>query len=144
MDWRERPYHRIKSYGDSKLANVLFAQGLQSRLVRAGSDALSLLAHPGLTGTERQQSIGVGGLLARWLAAPVACGVAPQLRAATDPDARAGDFYGPRWGVRGPACKVELKPMALNRQLVEALWQYTEQLTSTRPPDLGQEPLPSS
>lgn len=64
LDWRRRPYSRGKSYGDSKLANLLFMRALQTRFDDAGAEVLSLAAHPGLTGTERQQSIGVGGLLA--------------------------------------------------------------------------------
>ena len=65
LDWRKRPYHPVRSYSDSKLANLLFTRELQRRLDIAGATALSLAAHPGLTRTERQQSSGMGGMLSR-------------------------------------------------------------------------------
>ncbi|MES0885174.1 oxidoreductase [Roseibium sp. SCP14] len=132
MDWNERHYSRTKAYGDSKLANLLFTYALQTRFDLAGANALSLAAHPGLAATERQQSIGIGGRLSKWLAASVETGAAPQLRAATDPAAGKGDFYGPRFGIRGPASKIKVKRKALDNALAEELWAYTENLTGCR------------
>ena len=109
LDWRKRPYSRTQSYGDSKLANLLFMRELQRRFDVAGATALSLAAHPGLTGTERQQTIGIGGTLARVLASPVDVGVRPQLRAAIP--------------IRGRAC---------SDALAEQLWRVTEEITGFR------------
>lgn len=99
LDWRRRPHRRVQAYADGKLANLLFMRALQGRFEAAGAEAQSLAAHPGLTGTKRQQSIAAGGLLARFAASPVETGVAPQLRAATDPAAGKRDYYGPRFGI---------------------------------------------
>lgn len=132
MDWREREYAPVKAYGASKLANLLFMYALQSRFDAAGADALSVSAHPGLAATERQQSkSGLLGLLMKWMASSIETGVAPQLRAATDPNVSKRDFYGPRFGVRGPAWNLPVKP-ELDKELAEKLWRYTEELTGIR------------
>lgn len=140
VDWRKRPYSRTKSYGDSKLANLLFMRELQKRFDAIGATALSLAAHPGLTGTERQQTIGIGGTLARVLASPVEVGVRPQLRAATDPAADKLDFYGPRFGLRGPASRIPVRGLAGSDALAKRLWSVTEGITGFRYPDLPNRP----
>ena len=109
-------------------------RALQTCFDAAGADALSLAAHPGLTGTERQQSIGVGGVLARMIASPVARGVRPQLRAATDPAAGKRDVYGPRFGLRGPAGQVRVSGKAMDDDLAERLWLVSEAVTGVRYP----------
>ncbi len=129
LDWRRRPYSRGRSYGDSKLANLLFMRALQTRFDSAGADALSLAAHPGLTGTERQQSVGIGGAFARLAASSVGHGVRPQLRAATDPCATRRAVYGPLFGLRGPACRIRVSGKAVDDDLAERLWRVTEEIT---------------
>ena len=49
-------YEPWRAYGRSKLANYHFAIGLQERFDAAGVPAQSLLAHPGLTDTDLQQT----------------------------------------------------------------------------------------
>ncbi|MBV1933975.1 MAG: SDR family NAD(P)-dependent oxidoreductase [Parvibaculaceae bacterium] len=130
MGWHKRSYSRLRAYGDSKLANLLFTRALQNQFDRVGAQALSLSAHPGLTGTERQQTIGIGGKLAKFVASSVDKGVVPQLRAATDPSSEKCDFYAPKFGIRGPACKIKAKGDALDDALAIKLWRYTERVTS--------------
>ena len=127
LTWARRPYSRTKAYGDSKLANLMFTAHLQTLLHERSSNALSVASHPGLTGTERQQSIGVGGALARWAAASVDCGVLHQLRAATDPDVGPCEFYGPRFGIRGAPTKLAFPD--IDRDVARRLWAHTEQVT---------------
>ncbi len=134
LDWRRRPYHRVRAYAASKLANLLFMRALQGRFDDAGAEALSLAAHPGLTGTERQQSIGAGGLLSRLAASSVETGVAPQLRAATDPVAGKRDYYGPRFGIRGSPRRIAVDDKAMDDALAERLWEVTEEITGVRYP----------
>lgn len=129
LKWERRPYNRVKSYGDSKLANLHFTVGLQKRFEAAGSKAKSVAAHPGLTGTERQQSIGVGGALSRWAASPVEKGVRPQLMAATWDGAKGGEFFGPRWGIWGAP---SWKRLALDEGIGERLWEVTAEITGAR------------
>ncbi|MDR6237180.1 oxidoreductase [Aureibacter tunicatorum] len=132
LNWNNRPYDRTKSYGDSKLANLLFARILQQRFEMDKSSAISLAAHPGLSATERQQTIGVGGWLTRILAQPVWMGALPALRAATDPEAKPLEYYGPRWGIRGYPVLEKMSPKAHDQQLAEKLWKVSEEVTGVK------------
>ncbi len=129
INWHQRPYSRVKAYGDSKLANLLFMRVLQTKFDRAGATSLSVAAHPGLTATERQQTIGIGGRLSKCLATPVSKGVAPQLFAATERSVDKCDFYGPRFGIWGSPKKQNLKGLALDQALALKLWQFSEEVT---------------
>ncbi len=129
-----RPYSRVKAYGDSKLANLLFAHQLQKYFQSQNANCISVSAHPGLTGTERQQSIGIGGNLARWLASPVEKGVRPQLLAATSPQVEAGGFYGPRFVAWGAPALLKLEPEIITDELAKELWDYSEQVTAVKFP----------
>ncbi len=132
FSWNKRKYDRFKAYGDSKLANLLFMFQLQKQFEQAGSSALSVSAHPGLTGTERQQSIGIGGVLARWIASPVSKGCLPQLLAATEPRVKANDFYGPKYRLLGRPKQQKLKSKLLNEEVAKRLWKYSEEVTGVR------------
>lgn len=129
IHWQTRSYNRIKAYGDSKLANLLFSQQLQRYFSKYNIDALSLSAHPGLTGTERQQSIGVGGVISKYLASSVDTGVLPQLRACCDDECRGGDYLGPRFGIRGAPVKANPDPKVSSIELAEKLWALSSDLT---------------
>lgn len=132
-------YGPWRAYGQSKLANYHFGLGLQRGLARAGVAAASLVAHPGLSRTGLQTSSvqATGGeagsrffaaLAARTGMSPAA-GALPQLRAATDPRARGGQFYGPRWVNTGPPVrKPVLRRLGMARAVRE-LWVVSERET---------------
>jgi len=130
LNWDDREYNTFKCYGDSKLANLLFVKQLNLLLRTKGASVIAVSAHPGLTGTERQQSIGIGGKVAKWIASPVEKGVLPQLLAATDPQARSNDFYGPKYGLVGKPVKVKLNH--LNKQDSLKLWELSEKNTGVK------------
>jgi NAD(P)-dependent dehydrogenase (short-subunit alcohol dehydrogenase family) len=133
---RYRPW---RAYGQAKLANFHFGIGLERRLRAAGVRAASLIAHPGLAHTELQ-AVSVretgGGFSQRFfhrLAVATgmssADGARSQLRAATDPGARGGEFYGPLWVNSGPPVR---KPILRRIGLEEAiarLWEVSERET---------------
>ena len=131
-------YEPWKAYGQSKLANYHFAIGLQREFERAGVRAQSLMAHPGLSNTdlqartEREGGTGANGPFWRWLAARVgmtpADGALPQLRAATDPSARGGELYGPRFINTGPPVRVPLMRPGADGAIA-ILWQVSERET---------------
>ena len=134
----EGKYSEWGAYGQSKLANFHFAIGLQRRFEQAGVAALSLVAHPGLTDTDLQaRSVAEtdGGLTQRfflWLAGTTgmtpAAGALPQLRAATDPNARGGEFYAPRFVNNGaPVRRPILRPGLTSA--IETLWEVAERET---------------
>jgi len=129
FSWNTRKYDRFKAYGDSKLANLLFMTQLQKQFEQAGTSAISVSAHPGLTGTDRQQSIGIGGVFTRWLASPVSKGCLPQLLAATEPSVQANDFYGPKYRLIGVPKQQKLNSKIFNADVAKRLWEYSEELT---------------
>jgi protochlorophyllide reductase len=141
----ERRYDRWRAYGQSKLANVMFALELQRRLEAMGSPALSLAAHPGVARTNLQPaSIAAKGsrleALAYRLMDPLfqsaAQGALPQLHAATAPGAAPGGHYGPDgWGgMRGWPTPVRVAPAALDAERRRRLWEVSESLVASRVP----------
>ena len=134
----EGKYGPWKAYGQSKLANFHFGIGLQHRLEAAGSSAVSLIAHPGLSNTDLQ-TVSVeetdGGFsqkffhgLAGSTGMSPADGALPQLRAATDPGAKGGEFYGPLFVNNGVPVR---KPImrAGNGKAIARLWEVSERET---------------
>ncbi len=129
------------AYGRAKLANFHFALGLQREFEKNGVKAKSLVAHPGLSHTNLQVHTveeGGGGRSApfwAWMAKNTGMaadrGALSQLRAATDPDAEGGEFYGPRWGNNGAAVR---KPI-LRRDIdkgIKNLWLVSERETGVK------------
>ncbi|WCE28373.1 SDR family NAD(P)-dependent oxidoreductase [Vibrio sp. SCSIO 43137] len=132
IDWTKRPYHRVKSYGDSKLANLLFSRSLNKLFLHHKIDAIALSAHPGLTASERQQSEGIGGPLSKLLASPLSCGVQPLLRSCCDPVLTGGELIGPKFGIRGkPVCQ-KITSASYNDEMADALWAYSVKKTGVR------------
>ena len=134
-----RNYGAWASYARSKMANLHFGLGLQQEFERAGVAAQSLLAHPGLSNTDLQARTvreGGGGRLGPFFEALTARsgmtpfeGARPQLRAATDPRAKGGEMYAPRYGSNGPAVR---RPILRRRGLqeqIDVLWQVSERET---------------
>ncbi|TDT15537.1 NADP-dependent 3-hydroxy acid dehydrogenase YdfG [Ilumatobacter fluminis] len=134
----EGEYSPWGAYGRAKLANLHFAIGLQREFERAGFAAQSLAAHPGLSNTDLQTHTvaeGGGGWMAsasEWLASKTGMsaddGARSQLRAATDPNAKGGEFYGPRWVNNGaPIRKPIIRPGI--DSAIEKLWLVSERET---------------
>jgi NAD(P)-dependent dehydrogenase (short-subunit alcohol dehydrogenase family) len=135
----EGTYGAWTAYCRSKLANYHFALGLHQHFARSGVRAQSLVAHPGLSHTELQvHAVGGGGagIMGRfwaWTAARVgmepARGVLPQVRAATDPAARGGELYGPRYLTHGiPVRRPIARRWDLSRA-IEELWEVSTRMT---------------
>jgi NAD(P)-dependent dehydrogenase (short-subunit alcohol dehydrogenase family) len=110
----ERTYRPFRAYAFSKHAVHGFAFELDRRLRAAGSPKKSLLAHPGYAVnelSEKRPSVitnsrgwqRLGGLLSAPFAQGKDHGAWPVVRAAVDPDAESGEFYGPAamLGMRG-------------------------------------------
>lgn len=129
LAWKKRPYNRMKCYGDSKLANLLFMNSLNRLFREKGVSAMSVAAHPGLTGTDRQQTEGIGGVLSKWIASPVEKGCRPQLMASCSEEVKAGDFYGPQFGILGPPKALALTAAATDEQVADRLWETSEKAT---------------
>ena len=138
----ERRYGAWRAYGTSKLANLHFAIELQRRFAAAGTSAVSLAAHPGLSNTDLQaRSVRVtqGGPSQRfwYFAARTAgmsprAGAAPILRAATDPAARGGELYAPAWVSFGAPVRRPVVDHPRRRAAARGLWEVSERLTGER------------
>ena len=137
-NWEQR-YERYGAYGQSKLANVMFALELDARLRQRQSTIRSLAAHPGLARTQLQPTaIASGGnrveALAYRLMDPLfqsaAMGALPQLHAATAPSAQGGEHYGPNQlgGLRGHPCICRVALAANKPAERQRLWSLSEQL----------------
>ncbi len=129
-------YKRYAGYGQSKLANLMFTYELARRLAAKGAPTEALAAHPGAAATELLRNF--PGLIrkpidfawARYAQSP-AMGALPLLRAATDPNARSGQYYGPggRAEQRGYPKVIDSSAMSHDESLQRRLWSVSEELT---------------
>lgn len=132
-----RRYGSWRAYFQSKLANLLFTFELQRRLARSGRTTLALAAHPGGTRTDLgAEGSGITNRVAL-AASPlwgqhVRVGSLPFLRAATDPDVHGGEYFGPRWHVRGLPREETPSRRARDPESARRLWTISEDLTSVR------------
>jgi NAD(P)-dependent dehydrogenase (short-subunit alcohol dehydrogenase family) len=136
LDGRYGPW---RAYGQAKLANFHFGLGLDRLFREAGAPAASLVAHPGLSNTELQ-AVSVeetgGGLsqrfflmLARTVGMSPGEGALSQLRAATDPGAKGGEFYGPLFVNNGPPVRKPVLRRLGMKRAIEKLWLVSERET---------------
>ncbi|TWD84555.1 protochlorophyllide reductase [Kribbella amoyensis] len=143
--FERRRFRMAYGYAQSKLAGLMFALELQQRLHAEGSPVISLAAHPGFTGTElaaagaRNQGLGAVArplnALTKALSQSVPEGTLPVLYAATAPEVRGGEYYGPQkfgefFGGVGPA---RIDPRAQDGALRIRLWDRTAELTGVVP-----------
>jgi NAD(P)-dependent dehydrogenase (short-subunit alcohol dehydrogenase family) len=136
----ERDYSRVRAYGQSKLANLMFVYELQRRLAATGTTA-ALAAHPGGANTELARNspapLRVGAaLLGRFLTQSAAMGALPTLRAATDPGASGGQYYGPDGfqELRGNPVVVSSSALSHDADQQRRLWALSEELTGVTYP----------
>jgi NAD(P)-dependent dehydrogenase (short-subunit alcohol dehydrogenase family) len=139
LEGRYRPW---RAYGQAKLANFHFGLGLQRALAQAGVSTASLIAHPGLSHTDLQavsvRETGGGSsqrffhMLAQRTGMTPAQGALSQLRAATDPKAKGGEFYGPLFVNSGPPVrKPVLRRVGMNQAIAD-LWEVSERETGIK------------
>ncbi|WP_206796521.1 SDR family NAD(P)-dependent oxidoreductase [Amycolatopsis sp. MtRt-6] len=139
LQW-ENSYDRVAAYGQAKLANLMFAYELQRRLAPHGTTA-SIAAHPGVARTELMRN---SPAVLRALFSAVAPlftqsserGALPTLRAATDPAAIGGQYYGPAGpgGYRGRPQVVTSSPQSYDAAVQRRLWAVSEDLTGVKFP----------
>jgi NAD(P)-dependent dehydrogenase (short-subunit alcohol dehydrogenase family) len=137
----ERGYNRVRAYGQSKLANLLFTYELARRLANKGAPTIAAAAHPGGSDTEltrhypfwlRATADFLWGLVTQ----SAEMGALPTLRAATDPDVRNGQYYGPDgFGEqRGYPKRVESSAQSHDEDIQRRLWSVSEELTGVTYP----------
>ncbi|NMM47596.1 oxidoreductase [Marinigracilibium pacificum] len=133
----QRGYDKRKAYGQSKLACLMFAYELQRRLSElSNKNTISLAAHPGISTTnlgrylpEFAQTIfkGIGPLIFN----NPRQGAEPTVRAALDPHATGGEYYGPG-GFReysGKPVLVDSNSNSKDKYKANRLWKLSEKMT---------------
>jgi NAD(P)-dependent dehydrogenase (short-subunit alcohol dehydrogenase family) len=130
LNWEKR-YPPTRAYGQSKLANLLFTYELQRKLNAAGFNTLAVASHPGWTATNLQQHSAAIQLLNPILAQNTAMGALPTLYAATAPQVRGGEYFGPNgiFEMRGYPKKVVSNALSRDEALAQRLWSVSENLT---------------
>ncbi|MCA9490005.1 MAG: SDR family NAD(P)-dependent oxidoreductase [Myxococcales bacterium] len=137
----EKSYDPTVAYGQSKLANLMYAFELQRRLAARGAKATAIGCHPGYSATNLQ-SAGVGmeggSTMFRWLysvtnavlAQSATEGAYPLVLAAVDPSAKPGAYYGPTGfqQARGPVGESFVADRAKDEEVARKLWELTESL----------------
>jgi NAD(P)-dependent dehydrogenase (short-subunit alcohol dehydrogenase family) len=136
---REHGYRRWPAYFQSKLANLLFAYELQRRLSAIDAPLISVAAHPGTSSTNLVNPGSEGNRIKRAVSTAAvraigqsdARGALPQLYAATAPDVRGGEYFGPN-GIaenRGYPKRVTSTAMSRDPELAARLWSVSQDLT---------------
>ena len=136
----EKRYQPWRAYGQSKLANLLFAAELQRRLTAADLPVASYAAHPGYASTNLQHvapemtGSSLGKRIADWsnslIAQPAEMGALPTLYAATEPGLAPGSYVGPDGFMeqRGHPRVVSSSGAARDVTTAARLWERSEQL----------------
>lgn len=130
-------YSPMRSYGRSKLANMLFTYELQRRFEAEGIDAIAVAAHPGGSNTNLGNHL-MDGLMGK-LMMPVmsrmmqsaAMGALPTLRAAADPNVQGGDYFGPKGFMEMTGNPVKVKSNKRSHDSLDqrTLWETSQRLT---------------
>jgi NAD(P)-dependent dehydrogenase (short-subunit alcohol dehydrogenase family) len=139
-----RRYGKWRAYSQTKLANLLFTRELHRRLSAIGTTTIAVAAHPGYAATHLQavgpqmagsQIMGFGArVFNKLFAQSDEMGALPQLYAATAPDVRGGEYFGPD-GIgeqRGHPKRVGMTAAARDDVTAARLWQMSEDLTGVR------------
>jgi NAD(P)-dependent dehydrogenase (short-subunit alcohol dehydrogenase family) len=130
-------YSPMKSYGRSKLSNLLFSYELQRFFESNKIDSISAVAHPGVSQTELFRYLDK-----KWyfkLVRPLfnalfqdgKMGALPQIRASVDPHVKGGEFYGPNgfMELKGYPVKVQSNSRSHNTEDARKLWEVSVRLT---------------
>jgi NAD(P)-dependent dehydrogenase (short-subunit alcohol dehydrogenase family) len=144
-----RDYRVVTAYGQSKLANLLFAFEFDRRARGAGMDIASLATQPGVARTSlltgKRADWGRRGrgtesmvrLVQILFAQSAARAALPALYQATDPAARSAAYVGPKGHVRGHPAAGKIPPAALDRDTASRLWEVSAELTGIHYGALG-------
>lgn len=135
-----KDYTPMGAYGLSKLANLLFTYELQRRLQERGYGVSALAAHPGISATGLADHLfkyRIAGLInksMKLMFQSSAMGALPSIRAAVDPEAVSGQYYGPDGkGERsGYPVIVNSNELSKAQDPARKLWEISEKLTGIK------------
>lgn len=129
-------YKAMKFYGQSKLANLLFAKELDHRLKQTGMATKSIACHPGISSTNlfkigNKDAPGYVKALMKLFLQPAEKGALPTLYAATETSLNGGEYIGPdgRGNRKGNPAIETPRPGVYNPETMKKLWEVSEKLT---------------
>ncbi|MHA1740299.1 MAG: oxidoreductase [Candidatus Heimdallarchaeota archaeon] len=136
-----KEYSKGKTYGRSKLANLLFTYELDRRLKKANIDTIAVASHPGFSNTSMADHMYSGLVqflrkLLGFILQSAEKGALPTIRAATDPEVKGGEYYG----IKGLFCNerrgrpviVESSKKSYDLEDAKKLWEISEKLTGIK------------
>ncbi len=129
-------YSPTTSYGQSKLANLMYGLELARRLEAVGSVVKSVSAHPGYSATNLQSTGPTGFFRLLYkisnplMAQSASDGALPEVLAAAGKEAQNGAYYGPtkRGDMRGPVGDSRISDAAKDAEAGGRLWKLSEEL----------------
>ena len=126
LNW-EGSYPPQLPYSQSKLANLLFTFELHRRLASAGRRTIAVAAHPGWCDTKMMQK-SFYRILGSTFAQVPAMGALPSLYAATAPEVRGGEYFGPSGFMEFRGCpkKVGSSRRSRDEAVARRLWTVSE------------------
>jgi NAD(P)-dependent dehydrogenase (short-subunit alcohol dehydrogenase family) len=123
---------RWERYHQTKLANAVFTYGLKNKLAETGiNNVIPLVAHPGLSRTNLQVTTADdGGMDAdsdfMKQAQSAEDGATGIIRAAMDPEAKPGNFYGPVEGWTGYPDLITPEEILTDSSNIKVFWNGCE------------------
>jgi hypothetical protein len=92
---------------------------------------LVTISHPGWTKTELDRHSGLAKFIGNIVAQTVQMGTLPTLRAATDINAKSGDYFGPSrlMEMRGYPHLVKSNKLSKNMVNAKKLWSLSQEMT---------------
>jgi len=133
-------YGKLKSYGRSKLSNLLFTYELDRRIKAKNLKIKVLAAHPGVAATNLGRYMNMKGITGPLFklffkhAQSAYFGALPEIRACVDPAALSGQYYGPGGSKKKPLPPVieRSSKASYNEEDAKKLWSISEKLTKTK------------
>ncbi|KAA9030004.1 oxidoreductase [Niallia endozanthoxylica] len=129
-------YKKYPFYGQSKLANLMFAKELDKRLKQNDLETISLACHPGISSTNlfkfgKKDAPTFLKNAAAKLLQPAEMGALPTIYAATHPSLKGGEYIGPDGKGRRKGYPSLDTPhsVANDDAVMKKLWEVSEKLT---------------
>jgi NAD(P)-dependent dehydrogenase (short-subunit alcohol dehydrogenase family) len=131
LNWEKRKHNKYRAYGDSKLANLYFTYELAERSKQEADMPKVTASHPGWTRTELQRHSGAFKFLNNFFSQGPEMGTLSTLKAAIDPEAQSGDYYGPKgfMEMQGYPVKVKSNKRSHDKAAARKLWELSEEMT---------------
>jgi NAD(P)-dependent dehydrogenase (short-subunit alcohol dehydrogenase family) len=131
----EKPYNNWREYGQSKLADIIFALEFEKRLKANNYKTISLAAHPGFSKTDLQKNMDKAMLDSLELMTAKE-GAQPTLAACLHPEAKGGQYWGPDGHneQKGKPALAKIDAAALNSALNAKLWDWAKEVTNANFP----------